>query len=834
MNRKKINKVLSVIMVSMFLEAFVPAGVNAFAAENVTSNQEIIYTDNSDFDKGNLNSVGYNIVGGQLQLSKEVGGSHVSSFYTLSDISIFGYEDNSQVTITDSKGNLIFDGIVNKGEMRNIKVNDKGTYRAKSDKKIAILTGDAVSSKVSGYYAMDQNGVGASKEVYTWVPKIYSNCYFCVFAMEDDTNVKITDVKTNKVIYSGTLNKGEHYVNERLSAQFLHIEADKLVSALTDYDQSYYVPSVNGNWSGNEFYTHVGNTGRWTHELTVFSYEDDNEVTITDSQTEELIWSGTLNYGDNHVIPYKNGTNSYLTVKSKKNVTVAVQPWYFKDTSYEQGTYVPDKEGVGIGSEFLCTKLRGGSLIALSYYDDTEIELYQRENGELRFYTSINLNKNESYDFSNEMYYGGAFLVKSSKNISLYSGYAEASAGFAPVQYGSLVTVKNGTWDLDSVSDEEDSVWQVSYNADIPEKTSLKVYLKTANTEEDLKNAQYFEVENGVINKELLGKYSNVRVDFSTEDENISPVLKDITIKPLKAKTTVELDKDVYNSLDDVKIKTNLYHPFDEKGKLNGKLQIIKNDSEGNEIEYYSKDLSCEYSEAGSQEDNGEFYTDRLEGGTYTAKVNWYDKEGNKVYAAEKNFVIDDNILDVSNSSEFKRVFDDYYNGDIFENKTVIIENDIDMAGITLGSYNDQPVKFAGTIEGRNNSISNLTIESNSTRCLTLIPYLTGTVQNISFENTICTGKYQVSGIVGMNNGLMENCTISGAITGTNCTGALAGINYGTMKYCTNNATVNGYSVIGGISGFNYGTIEGCTNNGKITASKYYDYITGVNMGTVK
>lgn len=834
MKRKKLLKLLSIVMVSTLVHVFVPKGLNVYATESVASNQETKYTDNCDFDKGNLNSVSYNSIGGQLQLSKEVAGYHVSSFYTLCDISIFGYEDNTNVTITDDKGKTIFNGTVRKGEMLNIAVKNKGTYRAKSDKKIAILTGDSVTSKVSGYYAMDQNGVGASKEIYTWVPAKYSKCYFCIFAMEDNTNVKITDAKTKKIIYSGILNKGEHYVNKTLSGQFLHIEADKIVSALTDYDQSYYVPSINGNWSGNEFYTHVGDTGNWTHELTVFSYEDNNDVTIINSETEEEIWSGTLNYGENHVISYPSGTDTYCTIKTSKNSTVAVQPWYQKSNSYYQGTYVADKEGVGIGNEFLCTKLTSGSLIALSYYDNTRIECYKLVNGEYKFVESKILNANESYDFNSRTTSNGAFLVKSSKDISLYSGYGTASAGFAPVQYGSLVSVKNGTWDIQSCSDEDDSAWQVSYNADIPEGTSLKVYLRTAATEEELVNAKYFEVENGVVNKELLGKYSQVMVDFSTEDENISPVLKDITIKPLKAKTTVELDKEVYNSLDDVKIKTNLYHPYDEAGKLDGKLQIIKNDSEGNEIEYYSKDLSCNYTNAGSQEDNGEFYTDRLEGGTYIARVNWFDEEGNKVYEAEKSFVIDDNILDVSNSDEFKRVFDDYYNGDIFENRTIIIENDIDMEGITLGSYNDQPVKFAGTIEGRNNSISNLSIVSDTTKCLTLIPYLTGTIQNISFENSISTGKYQVSGIVGMNNGLMENCSISGEVNGSNCTGALTGINYGTMRYCTNNASVKGYSVIGGVSGFNYGTIEGCTNNGKVTGSKYYGYLTGVNLGTIK
>ena len=496
---------------------------------NIATNYRLIgkldslYTLNSDFDKGIMENVSYAEVDNQLQLSKQ-NKDFYSLIFTLNDIILFGYEDGTNISVYDEKENLKWEGTLNKGEQKTIKVN-KGIYKAKSNNKFAILSGDPVTNRVSGYYAMDKEGYGASTELYTWIPVLYSSCSFIVFAMEDNTDVKVCENDTGNVIWEGTLNKGEHWSDKTLSGKFVHITANKKVSALTDYDQSYYAPSVNGNWSGTEFYTHVGDTGSWTHELTVASYKDNNKVTITNTVTGEEIWSGILDYGQAKVLTYSYGTDTYFTIKSEETVTVCVQPWLEKTSSYNQGVYVMDKDGIGLGTEFIATSLTNGELNVLSYKDGTNVEIYDSRTGE--FINSYKLNAGE---YRNINPGNGLWLIKSNKNISIYSGYGTASAGFTPVEFGGMVMEKEGSWNVINSSDTLDYFWsKIVWTEEKPEGTNIIVKARTANTLEDLEKAEYIQLENGIKDERLKGKFIQVNVQFMPS-KSISPILKDIYI----------------------------------------------------------------------------------------------------------------------------------------------------------------------------------------------------------------------------------------------------------------------------------------------------------------
>lgn len=90
-------------------------------------------------------------------------------------------------------------------------------YRARGSEKFAVLSGDPISAYVCGYYAMDQNGFGASTELYTWVPQLYGHCKFIVFAYQDNTNVTVEYTDTGVDIAAVTLNRGQHWDIESLS-----------------------------------------------------------------------------------------------------------------------------------------------------------------------------------------------------------------------------------------------------------------------------------------------------------------------------------------------------------------------------------------------------------------------------------------------------------------------------------------------------------------------------------------------------------------------------------------------------------------------------------------
>ena len=359
-----------------------------------------------------------------------------SLIFTVADVVFFSYENGTMLELYNSTGALIWNNggaPLDKGEHAHVTV-PRGVYKASGSKKFAVLTGDPITNSVVGYYAMDQNGYGASTEIYTYVPELYGHCKFIVFAYEDGTNVKVEDTDTGTLIWSGTLNKGEHWDNESLDKMWLHVTANKPVSALTCYDQGYFVPSANGKWSGTEFYTYVSDIEGWPEDLTVIAYNDGTSVTITDTDTGVTIWSGTLNSGEAHVESFPSGADKFITVTSSDTVTVSVQPWVAMTSGYHQGAYVPDRTGAGIGTDFIASTLDGGYLYILAYKDGTKVDVYNSQTGVL--VGSYTLNAGDYVDANPG---NGLWRIRSNNHVSVYSGYNIANADFAPVEFGEIV-----------------------------------------------------------------------------------------------------------------------------------------------------------------------------------------------------------------------------------------------------------------------------------------------------------------------------------------------------------------------------------------------------------
>ena len=359
-----------------------------------------------------------------------------SLLFTVADVVFFSYVDNTMLQLFDSTNTLIWNngGLpLNKGQHAHVTVA-QGVYRAEGSKRFGCLSGDPITRYVVGYYAMDQNGFGASKELYTWAPQLYSHCKFVVFAYQNNTNVNVEYTDTGVDIATFTLNKGEHWDIETLSAQWIHVTADKLVSALTCYDQGYFVPSASGKWSGTEFYTYVNDIQGWAEDLTVIAYEDGTNVTIKDSDTDALVWSGTLNSGQAHVESYFSGANKFFDITSDKNVTVCVLPWVAWTSSYHQGAYVQDRDGSGIGTDLIGSTLNGGYLHVLSYSDNTNINIYNSQTG--AFVANYTLNRGGSVNANPG---NGLWRIMSDKPVSAYSGWGEWNADFVPVEFGEAV-----------------------------------------------------------------------------------------------------------------------------------------------------------------------------------------------------------------------------------------------------------------------------------------------------------------------------------------------------------------------------------------------------------
>ncbi|MCI8361971.1 MAG: hypothetical protein HFJ41_02285, partial [Clostridia bacterium] len=154
--------------------------------------------------------------------------------------------------------------------------------------------------------------------------------------------------------------------------------------------------------------------------------------------------------------------------------------------------------------------------------------------------------------------------------------------------------------------------------------------------------------------------------------------------------------------------------------------------------------------------------------------------------------------------------------------------NDIDASKITDFKLNKG--NFKGVLDGRNYSINNLTIKSDS-GYIGLFEQNSGTIKNLKLNNVNIESNYSgdtsyVGGIAAYNNGIIKNVEVNGRIKNIgNVTdlylGQITGYNIGTINKIHINGilenegtTINGY--IGGIVGYNDGTLRISYNTGDI------------------
>ena len=391
--------------------------------------------------------------------------AYSSYIFTTNDIVLFSYEDGTQVELYDSAGNpvSVVPNVLDKGEHTYVNTST-GVYFVAGSNKFAVLTGDATTIGVSGYYAMDAQGRGVGREFYTYAPALHEHCEFIVFAYQDGTSVTIQQEVTNGVyedIASFTLDKGEHWSDSSLEAKYLHVIADKPVSALTCYDQSYFVPSANGWWSGTEFYAYVSNIEYWPEDLTVIAYHNDTFVSIKDSDTQTVVWEGTLDSGQAHVKSYPIGADQYFTITSNKVVTVDVQPWVATTSGYYQGVFIPNKDGTGMGTELIGPTLGGGYLYILAHTDNTHINLYNSQTG--AWQDSNTLDRGEIVNANPG---NGLWKITSDKDVSAYSGCSyECTAEFAPLEFNKAIPILEKVDDVnDCVVPGDEINYRIDYN----------------------------------------------------------------------------------------------------------------------------------------------------------------------------------------------------------------------------------------------------------------------------------------------------------------------------------------------------------------------------------
>ena len=132
--------------------------------------------------------------------------------------------------------------------------------------------------------------------------------------------------------------------------------------------------------------------------------------------------------------------------------------------------------------------------------------------------------------------------------------------------------------------------------------------------------------------------------------------------------------------------------------------------------------------------------------------------------------------------------------------------------------------RYKGTFDGRGHTIKGLTVTTND-QFVGLFGYLdkAGTVKNVVMEGIQITSNHvlmsgNTGGVVGYSWGTIENCSVSGSVSGTNCVGGVVGSQKaGSIIGCSSSATVKGTVDVGGVAGEKWGTMTACYATGNVT-----------------
>ena len=223
----------------------------------------------------------------------------------------------------------------------------------------------------------------------------------------------------------------------------------------------------------------------------------------------------------------------------------------------------------------------------------------------------------------------------------------------------------------------------------------------------------------------------------------------------------------------------------------------------------------------------------------YTVKVNttgltlegcnigsWVDGGGESGAAEDLGYIYDSNTntYTVYNADGLMNIAKLVNGGKTDINIT--LDTDIDLTGkdwTPIGTDYDNSYK--GTFDGGGHTITGLTFTTND-EYAGLFGYLNraGTVKNVVMEGVQITSNQiyggSIGGVAGSSYGTIENCSVSGSISGTVYVGGVVGVQIGgSITGCSSSATVKGTVDVGGVTGQtnSSATLTACYATGNVT-----------------
>ena len=222
----------------------------------------------------------------------------------------------------------------------------------------------------------------------------------------------------------------------------------------------------------------------------------------------------------------------------------------------------------------------------------------------------------------------------------------------------------------------------------------------------------------------------------------------------------------------------------------------------------------------------------------YTVKVNttgltlegctigsWADGGGESGAAEDLGYIYDSNTntYTVYNADGLMNVAELVNGGKTDINIT--LDKNIDLTGkVWTPIGTDYDNAYTGTFDGGGHTITGLTITTND-QYAGLFGSIgnAGTVKNVMMEGVQITKNHSsgfAGGVAGYSDGTIENCSVSGSVSGTVYVGGVVGAQWeGSITGCSSSATVKEMVHVGGVVGQTNGgaTLTACYATGNVT-----------------
>ena len=348
------------------------------------------------------------------------------------------------------------------------------------------------------------------------------------------------------------------------------------------------------------------------------------------------------------------------------------------------------------------------------------------------------------------------------------------------------------------------SAWWPFNNADITQMPAVKV-AEDQSKLADFQNSDFISAENRKV------EFNNPKLEFTHRTARVTIELKPGTGFTSVAGATVSLVSLSADNGNPTAIKTynasgNTYEALTAPQTVAAGKPFVKVELGGGT--FYFRPQNNVVLEAGSRY-------------KYTVKVNttgltlegctigsWADGGGESGAAEDLGYIYDSNTktYTVYNADGLMNIAELVNGGKTDINITLTA--DIDLTGkdwTPIGTDYDNSYK--GTFDGGGHTITGLTFTTND-EYAGLFGWLNraGTVKNVVMEGVQITSNQiyggSIGGVVGSSWGTIENCSVSGNVSGTVYVGGVVGVQIsGSITGCSSSATVKGTVDVGGVAG---------------------------------